>query len=316
MNSGRTFEPMQIFLTGVTGYIGGTIAQKMVESNHRVVGLIRSNGRASAEEMAKRGVETVTGGLDDTDLLIEQAAQADVIINTADVDHRASAETFLDAVKGTQKLFIQTGGSAIVADCAGGEASDKIYNETTPISPLPLRVDRNQIKDDVLAAGQAGARALVIAPPMIYGRGLGVNSESIQIPMMIGVAKKFAGARYVGKGANRWSNIHVEDLADLYLLAIESGRPGGYYYAENGEESMLDIARAISRMLGQEGKEESIDLESAKAEYGKVPADYSFGSNSRVRGVRSRAELGWTPSQPSLLDEIESGYYARIHKPQ
>ena len=304
---------MKVFLTGATGYFGGTVAQKLIENKHEVVGLIREGGRATSEEMQDRGIMPVVGTLDDLVVLAAQAAQADVIINTANVDHRPSVDVFLKAIADKSKIFIQTGGSAIVADCAGGGPNDKIYDEQSPISPLPLRVDRNQTKDDVLAAGQRGLRAMVVAPPMVYGGGLGVNAESIQIPLMIDVAKKYGAARYVGKGENRWSNVHISDLADMYLLAIEKGVPGGYYYAENGEESMLTICQTISRMLGLGGKVESISLGEAKQDYGEVPADYSFGSNSRVRGVRARAELGWSPSRPSLLDEIENGYYARLH---
>lgn len=302
---------MQVFLTGATGYFGGTIAQKLIDAGHEVVGLIREGGRATPEEMRARGITPVVGTLDDLDVLAEQAAAADVIINTANVDHRPSVDVFLKAIEDKSKMFIQTGGSAIVADCADGEPSDKVYDESSAISPLPLRVDRNQTKDDVLAAGERGLRAVVVAPPMVYGGGSGVNTESIQIPMMIGVAKKYGAARYVGKGANRWSNCHIDDLADIYLLAMEKGVPGGYYYAENGEEDMKSICEAISRMLGYGDKVESVSIEQAREDYGTVPADYSFGSNSRVRGVRAREELGWTPSGPSLLEEIETGYYAR-----
>lgn len=304
---------MTVFLTGATGYFGGTIAQRLREAGHDVVGLIREGGRATAEEMEARGITPVIGTLDDLDVLAQQAAAADVIINTANVDHRPSVDVFLKAIEDKKKIFIQTGGSAIVADCAEGEPSDKIYDESSPISPLPLRVDRNQTKDDVLAAGARGLRAVVVAPPMVYGGGLGVNTESIQIPMMIAVAKKYGAARYVGKGANRWSNCHIEDLADIYLLAMEKGVPGGYYYAENGEEDMKTICRSISKMLGYGDKVDSIDIAQACVDYGDVPAQYSFGSNSRVRGVRTREELGWTPHRPSLLTEIEQGYYAGLN---
>ena len=306
---------MMVFLTGATGYFGGTIAQKLIQAGHDVVGLIREGGRATGEEMKTRGIKPVIGTLDDLDVLAEQAAAADVIINTANVDHRPSVDVFLKAIEDKMKMLVQTGGSAIVADCAEGEPSDKIYDESSPISPLPLRVDRNQTKDDVLAAGARGLRAVVVAPPMVYGGGLGVNSESIQIPMMINVAKKYGAARYVGKGANRWSNCHIEDLADMYMLAMEKGVPGGYYYAENGEEDMKTICQSISKMLGYGDKIQSIGIEQAREDYGTVPADYSFGSNSRVRGVRAREELGWAPHQPSLLEEIERGYYAKLHAP-
>jgi nucleoside-diphosphate-sugar epimerase len=265
----------------------------------------------SASKVNALGIESVIGTYDDTALLAAQTAKADIVINAANIDHRPSADAILAAVRGTSKLFIQAGGSAIVADCAGGEATEAVYEDDTPVHPLPLRVVRTQLRDAVLAAAREGVRSVVIAPPMIYGRGLGLNPNSIQIPRMIAVARKHGIAKYVGNGANKWSTCHIEDLADLYLLAIERALGGAYYYAENGEYSMLEICQSISRMLGYNGKTASMTLEEAVVEYGEVPANYSFGSNSRVRAVRARAELGWSPSRPSLLDELERGCYAQ-----
>lgn len=299
---------MRIFLTGANGYIGGTVAAKLLAKGHQVSGLVRD--QAKAGRLEARGITPVLGNLDDTDLLTSEVRKADVAINIANIDHRPSADAFLEGVRGTGKMFIQAGGSAIVADCAGGEATDAVYEDDTPVHPLPLRVVRNELRKHVLAAAKDGAHTVMIAPPMIYGAGLGLNPDSIQIPRMIAVARKHGIAKYVGKSANRWSNVHVEDLADLYLTAMERAPAGAYYYAENGENSMLEICQAISRMLGYGGKTASMSLEEAAAEYGDVPANYSFGSNSRVRAIRARKELGWTPSRRALLDEIEQGSYA------
>jgi nucleoside-diphosphate-sugar epimerase len=300
---------MKVFLTGTTGYIGGTVAVRLIAAGHQVAGLVRSG--AQEPRVRALGIEPVIGSLDDVRLLQEETARADVVINTANVDHRPSADAILAAVRGTAKLFIQTGGTSIVADCAGGEAGSAVHEDDTPVHPLPLRVGRAQLKDAVLAAAKDGMRTVVIAPPMIYGRGLGPNPNSIQIPKMIAVARKLGIAKYVGKGANVWSNVHIEDLADLYMLAIERAPGGAHYYAENGENAMIEICQSISRMLGFGGKTASMTLAEAAAEYGEVPANYSFGSNSRVRAVRARAELGWSPSRPGLVDEIERGTYAK-----
>lgn len=149
---------------------------------------------------------------------------------------------------------------------------------------------------------------------MIYGRGIGVNPNSIQIPKMITVAKKLGVAKYVGRGASIWSNVHVEDLADLYLLVLDRAPAGAFYYAENGENSMREISASISRMLGYGGRTGSMSIAEAVAEYGEPMTLYSFGSNSRVRAMRARRELGWSPRRPALLDDIERGSY--VEKPR
>jgi nucleoside-diphosphate-sugar epimerase len=55
---------------------------------------------------------------------------------------------------------------------------------------------------------------------MIYGNALGVPAQSVQIPALVNQAKASGVARYIGRGLNRWSNVHIADLAALYALAV------------------------------------------------------------------------------------------------
>ena len=100
-------------------------------------------------------------------------------------------------------------------------------------------------------------------------------------------------------------------MTALYILAIEKAPAGAFYFAENGENSMREVCEAISRMLGQGGRTQSMSVEEAAAEWGEGPANDTMGSNSRVRARRARAELGWQPKAPSLIEEIERGCYAQ-----
>jgi nucleoside-diphosphate-sugar epimerase len=93
-------------------------------------------------------------------------------------------------------------------------------------------------------------------------------------------------------------------------LALEKAPAGSFYFAENGENAMAETCRAISRALGFGDRAESMSLQEAAAEWGDGAANDTMGSNSRVRAVRARKELGWTPNGPALLDEIERGCYA------
>ena len=121
------------------------------------------------------------------------------------------------------------------------------------------------------------------------------------------MAKKYGVAKHIGPGENRWANVHIDDLVALYLLAIEKAPAGAFYFAENGENSMREVCEAISRMLGYGGRTQSMTVEEAAAEWGEGPANDTMGSNSRVRAKRARAELGWKPHAPSLIEQIEKG---------
>lgn len=298
---------MKIFLTGATGYIGGSVAAGLISAGHTVRGLVRSQARAA--QAREKGIEPVIGSLDDTGVLAEAAREADVVINAASADHREAVETMLLALSGSNKLFLHTSGSSIVGKPDKGEAGDEIYEETTSLEPSPARVERVALNNDVLAAARSGVRAVIIAPSLIYGEGHGVTLHSMQVPWLIALARKSGAAKHIGPGGNIWSNVHIDDLVSLYRLAVEKAPAGAFYYAENGENSMQEVCAAISDMLGYGGGTEAMSLDEAAAEWGEGPANNTMASNSRVRAVRARDELGWKPMAPSLIDEIGFGCY-------
>ena len=300
---------MKIFITGASGYIGGSVAAALMAAGHQVSGLARSNDTMAA--LAKLGMTPVRGTLDDAEVLAKAAHHADVTINAADAGHRAAAEAMLKALAETGKTFLHTDGSSIVGTRARGDLVEKVFDENTPFTPTPQRVSRVEIDKMVRSAAGDGVRSIVIAPSLIYGLGHGLNSHSIQVPWLIKVAKKFGVAKHIGSGENRWANVHIDDVVTLYALAIEKAPAGAFYYAENGENSMREVCQAIGRMLGQGGRTQSMTVEEAAIEWGEGPANDTMGSNSRVRAKRARAELKWRPTARSLIEEIERGCYAQ-----
>lgn len=301
---------MKIFITGATGYIGGSVAVKLLAAGHQVIGLTRSQDKA--QKLQEIGIEPLIGTLTSNELLIEVARNCDGIINAADSDNPWVVTTILPAIAGSGKLFIQTSGSSIVGDKAAGNKSELVFHEDTPLQPLTEKALRVAIDKLVLAASQKGVRSVVLCNSLIYGQGHGIHSDSIQIPGLIELAKKSGVARCIGKGENIWSHVHIDDVAQLYLLAMEKAPPGSFFYVENGETSMKVVVEAISRMLGIGGKTESMTISEAIAQWGAEAAHFAFGSNSRVRSNKARKILDWNPTGLSLLDEIESGYYYTI----
>ena len=296
---------MKVLLTGITGYIGGSVATRLRDAGYSVVGLVRSEARAAA--LDGQGIEPLIGSIEDRDLLLQAAREADAVVHTANAHHRPSVEAFLEGLSGSGKPFVHTSGSSIVGDMAEGEARDAVYDEDTPLNPLPGRVDRVAIDNDVRAAGKNGVRTTIVCPSLIYGEGLGIKKDSMQVPWLIALAAKHGVPKHIGPGANIWSNVHVTDVAELYRLALEKAPAGAFYFAENGENSMRELCQAISRTMGLGSRTETMSLEDGIAEWGDGPANYTMGSNSRVRAKRARQELGWKPVGPSCLDEIENG---------
>src|SRR5215510_8673080 len=289
---------MRIFLTGANGFIGGAVALALIAAGHRVRGLVRN--KAKAELVAAYGVEAVVGSLDDTAVLQTEARAADAVINAASSDHRGAVEVLIAAMSGSGKPFIHSSGSSIVADLAMGEPSDRVFDEATPVEPLPEKAARVAIDRLVLAA--AGIRSVVLCNAMIYGHALGPPAQSVQIPALVRQAKVSGVARYIGRGLNRWSNVHIADVAAVYVLALAEAPAGTFMYVESGEEALGEIAKAIAARLGL-GAPRSWSAEEAIAAWGRSMAVFSLGSNSRVRG-KAAAELGWSPTQRSVTHWI------------
>lgn len=285
---------------GATGYIGGSVAEALVKKGYEVSGLVRSEEKAKYLE--SRNVQPVMGDLSSEDVLSEAAKSADVIINAADADDRAAVEIIFKAIGGTGKTYIQTSGSSIVSDAAAGERSDTVYDGETAFEPLAEKRHRVELDNYVRDAAKNDIRSIVICPTMVYGVGAGFNPHSIQIPFLINQAKKDEAARYIGAGANRWSNVHIDDLTDLYLLAIESAEAGSFFFAENGEKSLKAIAEEIGGLLDVPA--ESWTEAEAIAAFGRDAAVFGFGSNSRVSSQKAR-ELGWNPQKDDILGSIK-----------
>lgn len=303
---------MKIFVTGATGYIGGSVAERLVRDGHAVSGLVRNP--AGAVELERRSIRPVLGTLDDAQTVTAAAQDADAVVNAAEANHPNAVQMIVSALAGSGKALLHTSGSGIVATPSAGERVDAIYDEYSPFTPtLPRMVQRAAIDQVVFDAARLDVRSVVIRPTMIHGEGRGARKESFQVPVLIENAKANGIGLHIGRGENIWSNVHIDDVVELYVLALAKAPAGALYYAENGENALKDTAAAISRMLGFGGRTREWSPQDAEAAIG-FKAHGSFGSNSRVRGKRSRAELGWQPKGVSLLEDIEHGWYRRVHR--
>jgi nucleoside-diphosphate-sugar epimerase len=293
---------LNIFITGASGFIGGSIAAGLVRAGHHVRGLIRNPEHAA--ELQRLGIEPVVGTLDDRALLSAEARAADAVINAASSDHRAAVEALIEGLAGSGKPFLHTSGSSIVGDASGGEAgAAAIYHEDALPEPTADKAARVGIDRLVLDAAQQNIRSAVLCNTLIYGHGAVAGSASVQLPRLVRQAQKSGVVRHVGSGGNIWSNVHIDDVVELYRLALEKTPAGTFYFVESGEASFRDMSDAIARAM-QLGEAQDWPLAAAEKEWGYEMANYGLGSNSRVRGERARKLLVWQPKRTSVVDWI------------
>ena len=180
---------MMIFLTGASGFIGGSVGARLAAAGHRVRGLVRDP--AKAEAVRAVGIEPVLGTLDDADVLAREARAADAVVNAASSDHRGAVEA-----------LVHTSGSSVVGDEAMGEPSERVFDEETGFEPAPEKAARAALDRHVLAA--PGVRAAVLCNGLIYGHSLGIpGAQSVQLPRLAEHARRTGKARYIGRGLNR-----------------------------------------------------------------------------------------------------------------
>jgi nucleoside-diphosphate-sugar epimerase len=298
---------LNIFLTGASGYIGGSVAWHLIQAGHSVRGLVRSADKTA--QLRAMGIEPIVGSLDDTDLLAQEAKNADAVVNAAQADHARAVQVFVNAMAGSGKVLLHTSGSSVIGDASrGAHASDAVFDEDTPFIVLPAKQARRAVELAVLDAAQRGVRSAVMCPSLIYGQGRGIHAESVQVPTLVRNAKACGVVQVVGEGRNIWSNVHIDDVAALYVLALcaqaqDQAAPGAYYFAEGGEASFGQMADAVARRLSL-GPVQHLPVEEAARRWGESMAHFTMGCNSRVRARRARVELGWVPQHTSVLTWI------------
>jgi nucleoside-diphosphate-sugar epimerase len=297
---------MKVFLTGATCYIGSVVAEKLSARGHKVTGLAR-NETAEAK-LREKGIEPLRGDLKDVESLKRGANEMDATIHTAfihdfsDYDgavrtENAAIAAFADALAGTNKPFIATTGSGFL-----GDTRETIADEDYPYDRNSPFYSRGESEQDILKLSQKGIRSIVLRLPFfVYGRG-----GSSFAPFLIGQARAAGAANYAGAGNERISAVHVEDAADLYVLALETSTAKNLYNVSAETVSLKDLNEAVARLLNVKAK--SISVEEAQKQFGAMFGFLSI--NNQLSAERAQRELGWkAKANTSITDDIENGSY-------
>ena len=291
---------MRVFVTGATGYIGVAVAERLRAAGHEVEGLARTD--AAGQKLLRAGVHPVRGDFSDPARLAAAARAADGVISLATTYDPAvdgpAVDAMLDALAGSGKPLVYTSGI-----WSHGDTGGRVVDETTPPSPAELVAWRVAVEDRVLAAAERNVRSVVIRPAIVYGRGGGIPAGFAES------ARKEGAARFVGTGENRWPFVHVDDLADLYLAALERAPAGTLLLATAGPAiSVREVAEAASRGASAGGRTAATPLTEARRTMG--PYADALVLDQQASGRRAEALLGWRPHRPGVLEEMEHGSYA------
>jgi nucleoside-diphosphate-sugar epimerase len=297
---------MKILVIGATGYIGSAVSERLRAAGHHVVALVRS---ADAPDVPP-GVEVRLGDLADPDSL-HGAVTADVdgVVNLAtpvgaeaDV---AAAAALCSRLRGSDRVLVYTSGTWVL-----GRTGPWPVDEDLDPDPIELVGHRPDVERQVLGAAADRVRAVVIRPGIVYGRGSGIPR------LLVELAREHGVGRYVGADDVHWPMVHVDDLADLFVAAVERAEPGALLHGVDEEAvSVASLAGAAGRVAGAVGDPLPWPMDDARAALGAAFAD-ALALHQVVSGNRARRQLGWRPRSAGALHELAHGSYARPHLPE
>ncbi|KAI0707122.1 NAD-P-binding protein [Earliella scabrosa] len=338
-------EKQTIFFTGATGYIGGTVLSKLLKhpkaAAFEIVALVRNADKARILE-SKFNVKAVVGSHQDLDKIHDLVAKSDFVFHLADADDEPLIRTILKAQKerhaktGKVPVLIHTSGTGVLTDDSHGEyATEIIYDDLNveQIKSIPPTALHRNVDLLIFEADSEGyARTHIITPSTIYGLAkhplvdAGVsNQHSVQIPIIVKASLDRKRAGVVGKGKSIWPDVHIDDVADLYIVLFDGilnnpDKTGhgweGFYFGENGEHTWYQISQAIGEALVKLGIADdatptTFTVEELVKYFGSEKAGWYSGTNSRCRANRGRS-IGWKPKHTtedmlqSILPEVEA----------
>ena len=305
---------MRVFVTGASGWIGSAVVPELIGAGHQVTGLARSDASAAALDAA--GAQVHRGTLDDLDGLHAAAAASDGVIHlafkhdiafsggfqdAADADRRA-VETFGEALAGSGRPFVIASGTL-------GLALGRVATEQDGHGPDPALAalgtgprTRLATAELVLSLASRDVRSSVLRlPPTVHGEG-----DNGFMAALVGIARDKGVSGYIGDGSNRWPAVHRLDAAHLFRLALEGAPAGSTLHAIADEGVPIrDVAEVIGRHLDLPLV--SVSPEDAGEHFAWLAG--FLGADSPASSTLTRELLGWHPTHPGLIDDLDKGHY-------
>ncbi|MFJ4632197.1 SDR family oxidoreductase [Streptomyces sp. NPDC088847] len=297
---------MHVFVTGGSGQTGPTVVAELISAGHTVTGLARS--AAAADVLESLGAAPHHGSLDHHDSLRRGAQVADGVLHMAyggdfsDLDDmmrrdRAAIEALAQPLENSGKPLVITSGTLVMPE-------DRVTTERDEPDPAGIAAFRIAGERACLDFADRGVRASVVRlAPTVHG-----PEDHGFIPMLIATARKSGVSAYVGDGTNRWPAVHRRDAAVLFRLALENAPAGRVLHgvAEMGV-TMKSIAETIARKLDLPTV--ALTPDQAAGHFISPFMARVYGLDAPVSSSFTQELLGWSPTHPTLLEDLEHGDY-------
>jgi dihydroflavonol-4-reductase len=250
---------VRVFVTGATGFIGGHVARKLRDRGEDVVALVRSPDKAG--DLRELDCELVEGDLSDEAAIKKGVEGCDAVVHGGAVYKvgipKKEREAMWDAnVRGTERVLDaahEAGAQRVVyvSTCnvfgnTKGELVDESYRRDESEGFLSYydetKYRAHEVAEDRLGKGYP---IVIVQPGGVYG-----PNDHSEIGNMIDQARtgKLKMKMFPETG---FMLIHVEDVAEGILLALDKGEVGEAYVLSGQQARMGELVDRVCEMSGR-----------------------------------------------------------------
>jgi nucleoside-diphosphate-sugar epimerase len=250
---------VKVFLTGGTGFIGGHLARKLRERGDDVWALARNPEKGAA--LAELGCEVVNGDLSDARAIASGLQDADAAIHCAAVyevgipqsEHKAMYEANVVGTETVLRAALEAGTPKVVyVSTVGafgntrGEVVDESYQHPgTGFTSYyeQTKYEAHQVAKRLIA--DEGLPCVIVQPGGVYGPD---DQSELGNQLNQFLAGRMPLLVFPDAGFNM---VHVEDVADGVLLALDKGEVGESYVLGGQITTMRELIGTLAKVAGK-----------------------------------------------------------------
>ena len=311
---------IKVFVAGATGVVGKRLVTLLLASGYEVVAMTRSPEKQGS--LRALGAEPVVAdGLDRAAVMqaVMRAEPEVVIHEMTGLTGVKNFKKFDDEFAVTNRLRTEgtdylldaaraAGARRVIAQSYGNwnyeRSGNDLKTEEDALDPNPPEnqsktLDAIRYLEDSVV-GATDIEGLALRHANHYGPGTGFALDGDLVKM---VRKR--QLPIVGDGAGVWSFIHVDDLAQATIAAIERGRPGVYNIVDDDPAPVAiwlpELARAVDAKPPRH-----VPVWLGRLATGEV----GVSMMTQIRGAsnaKAKRELGWQPRYKSWRDGFRTG---------